>query len=412
MKILHFADLHVGVETYGSIDPKTGLSTRMLDILKALDTVAGFAIEHDVDIVVFCGDAYKNRDPSQTQQRELAKRIRSLSDANIPVFLLVGNHDLPSAVNRATSVDIYNTLAVQNVYIGNQFNTYRIPTKSGDIQIVALPWLRRSALLSRDNVKNLSIDDVNRRMEEIITERLFVLSSELDTSIPAIVAGHVTMAAAVQGSEKTMMVGRDPVLLKSAIANPVYDYVALGHIHKKQVLNEVPPVVYSGSLERLEFSDEAEEKGFYIIDIEQADGIKKVNYEFHAINARRFVTIAIDIEVEDTDAAVTLAKKLEPFQDRIPGAVVKVQLSLPRQVESLYRDSEIYKAVKEAYYVTISKEIKDRSRPAETAWISESLTPLEALTKYLELKKVPDERRKVLLEYAENLIREKLSAEG
>ena len=58
------------------------------------------------------------------------------------------------------------------------------------------------------------------------------------------------------------------VLLISAAAHPNFDYIALGHIHRKQVLNENPPMIYSGSLERLEFSDENEEKGFYIIDID------------------------------------------------------------------------------------------------------------------------------------------------
>jgi DNA repair protein SbcD/Mre11 len=412
MKILHFADLHIGMETYGSVDPASGLSSRMLDILKALDAVVACAIENNVDIVVFCGDAYKNRDPSQTQQRELAKRLRTLSEANIPIFLLVGNHDLPSAVNRATSVDIYDTLAINNIYIGNQFNTYRIPTKNGDIQIVALPWLRRSALLSRDDVKNLSIDDVNRRLEEIITTRLSLLTSELDPNVPSILAGHVTIASAIQGSEKTMMVGRDPVLLVSAVAHPNFDYIALGHIHKKQILNENPPMVYSGSLERLEFSDEKEDKGFYFIEIQMEGGIKKVDYEFHTVDARRFITIPIEIKIEDTDSTNTILKNIEMYKDRVQDAVVKVVITVPKQLESIYRDAEIYKALKEAYYVTISREIKDDSRVRETEWISESLTPIEALTKYLELKKIPDERRKMLLEYAVNLIKETQSAEG
>lgn len=412
MKILHFADLHIGMETYGTIDPVSGLSSRMLDILKALDTVVSYAIDNQVDLVLFCGDAYKSRDPSQTQQRELAKRLRILSEAKIPVFLLVGNHDLPSAVNRATSVDIYNTLAVDNIYIGNQFNNYRITTKSGDIQIVALPWLRRSTLLSRDEVKNLSIDEVNRRLEEIITTRLSILTEELDAAVPAVLAGHVTIASATQGSEKTMMVGRDPVLLVSAVAYPNYDYIALGHIHRKQVLGEVPPLVYSGSLERLEFSDENEEKGFYIIDIESDGGSRKVTYKFHAIEARRFVTIPIDIQIDETDATAAILKIFEQYHDRIKDAVVKVQLSVPKQLEAIYRDAEIYKALKEAYYVTISRDIKDSSRITETEWASESLTPLEALTKYLEFKNISDERRKVLLEYAENLMKETQSAEG
>ena len=78
MKILHFADLHLGVESYGRIDPATGLPSRLLDFLSAFDHVVDYAIENRVDLVLFCGDAYKTREPTQTQQREFAKRLNRL----------------------------------------------------------------------------------------------------------------------------------------------------------------------------------------------------------------------------------------------------------------------------------------------------------------------------------------------
>jgi exonuclease SbcD len=150
MRILHFSDLHLGVETYGHIDPTSGLSTRMLDFLSSLDQVVEYALEKDIDLVLFCGDAYKSREPSQTQQREFARRIGRLSSEDIPLFLLVGNHDLPNAIGRATAVEIFHTLAIKNVHVANRPGTYHIPTKSGPLQVVALPWARRSALLSKE----------------------------------------------------------------------------------------------------------------------------------------------------------------------------------------------------------------------------------------------------------------------
>jgi len=120
MRILHFADLHIGVENYGRVDPETGLSTRLMDFLAALDEVVEYALTQDVDLVLLAGDAYKSRDPNQTQQRELAQRLAKLSSAGIPVFLLVGNHDLPHAVGRATAIEIFNTLQVPNLHVGDQ----------------------------------------------------------------------------------------------------------------------------------------------------------------------------------------------------------------------------------------------------------------------------------------------------
>jgi len=130
MRILHFSDLHIGVENYGRVDSHTGLSTRLLDFLAALDEVVEYALAQKVDLVLLAGDAYKGRDPSQTQQREFARRLARLSSAGIPTFLVVGNHDLPHAVNRATAVEIFPTLQVPNIYVGDHLQTYVIPTRA------------------------------------------------------------------------------------------------------------------------------------------------------------------------------------------------------------------------------------------------------------------------------------------
>ena len=79
MKVLHFAELHLGVENYGRTDPATGLSTCLGDFIATLDEVVDYALENGIDLVLFCGDAYKSREPSQTQQREFAKRIGRLA---------------------------------------------------------------------------------------------------------------------------------------------------------------------------------------------------------------------------------------------------------------------------------------------------------------------------------------------
>jgi len=406
MRILHFADLHLGVETYGNVDPATGLSTRLLDILEALDEVVQYAVGNDVDLVLFCGDTYKNRDPSQTEQREFAKRLRRLSEEGIPVFLLVGNHDLPSAIGRATAVEIFDTLAVRHIYVGNRPDIYRIPTNGGFVQVMALPWPRRSALLSREETKNLSIDDVNDRLQEIMTRRLLDVISELDPALPAFLACHASVSTAKPGSERSMVVGRDPILLLGSVAQPVFDYVALGHVHKRQVLCESPPVVYAGSLERLDFGDEDQDKGFYVVDLDLGTGEKHINYEFHRVDARRFLTVKIDVDADDTAPTATILEAIARRKSEIKGAIVRIQLSLPSTLEALLRDADIYKAVKEAHHVTIGKEVKQEARPRLGDWVSEELTPVEALRIYLETKNISKERQETLLEYGERLIRE------
>src|SRR5512143_1227592 len=70
INVLHFADIHIGMENYGHIDSGTGINSRVIDFLRRFDEVIDYGLSHDVDLVIFAGDAFKTRDPSPTLQRE------------------------------------------------------------------------------------------------------------------------------------------------------------------------------------------------------------------------------------------------------------------------------------------------------------------------------------------------------
>ena len=408
MKILHFADLHLGVETYGHIDPSTGLSTRLEDFLNAFDQVVNYALENHTDLVLFCGDAYKSREPSQTQQREFAKRIRRLSSGGIPVFLLVGNHDMPNAIGGATTPEIFDALAVDNVHISNRPQVHRIPTADSTLQIASLPWIRRSAILTREETRNLTVDRLNQRLQQVLTDIINAHARQLDPELPSVLAAHVWVTGARLGSEKAMTIGREHTLLPGNIANPAFDYVALGHIHRHQVLNDSPPVVYAGSLERLDFGEEGDDKGFYLVEIEpeKETGKRQVSFDFHPVAGRRFLTINVNIEAKDANPTETVLKAIASKEDKIGGAIVRLQVSLSEQSEGHMRDSQIRNALKEAHYFTIAREIRREARLRLGNVTAEELMPLEALKKYLETKReISPERARVLLEYGEKIIR-------
>jgi exonuclease SbcD len=407
MKILHFADLHLGVETYGHTDPSTGLSTRLLDSLASLDKVVDFAIKNEVDLVIFCGDAYKTREPTQTQQREFARRINLLSAHDIPIFLLVGNHDLPNAIGRATSTEIFDTLSVKNVYVSNRPEIYKIPTRSGLIQVASLPWLRRSALLSRDETKNMDFEQMKERLQQALTGAIELHVSKLDPELPAVLAAHVWVAGAQIGTEKQMVIGQEHVLLLSNVANPAFDYVALGHIHKHQILSESPPVTYAGSLSRLDFSDEADEKGFYLVDIaqEKTGGQRQVSFEFHPVEGRRFLTIEMALEEQDADPTASVLQAITRQGKKVKEAIVRLNITVPSSLEGQLRDADIREVLERAHFSTVARETVREARLRLGQFTAEEITPLDALNKYLESKKTPPERAKVLMEYGERLIR-------
>ncbi|MFC1935140.1 exonuclease SbcCD subunit D [Chloroflexota bacterium] len=407
MKILHFADLHLGVETYGHIDPASGLSSRFLDSLSAFDHLVDYAMENSIDLVLFCGDAYKSREPTQTQQREFARRINRLATSQIPTVLLVGNHDCSNAIGRATSVEIFGTLDIKNVYVFNRPDIYQIPTRSGIAQIVSLPWLRRSAVLSKEDAKNLEFDQIKQNLEQVLTNIITTSIPKLDPTLPAILAGHVWVSGAQVGTEKQMTIGQDHALLVSNIAQPAFNYIALGHIHRHQVLHNNPPVVYAGSLQRLDFGDEEDEKGFYIVDIEPdpATGKRRVSLDFHPVPGRRFLTINVALEPSDPDPTTTVLGAIAAQEDKTRDAIVRLNLSLPAQMEGQLRDNDLRNILKETHYVTIARETKRETRLRLGNRATEELTPIDALKAYLEAKKVSAERSKVLLEYGEKLIK-------
>jgi exonuclease SbcD len=414
MKIIHFADLHLGVESYGRLDPATGLSSRLLDFLKALDQVVDYAIENKVDLVLFCGDAYKSREPTQTQQREFAKRINRLSTSGIPIFLLIGNHDLPNAIGKATTTEIFDTLTVKNVYVSNRPEVYIIPTAGGKVQIVSLPWLRRSALLTKEESKNLTFDQMNQRLEQALTKVIAAKAQELDPKLPAILAAHVWVTGAKVGSERSMTIGQEHALLVSSVAHPAFDYIALGHIHKHQVLKQNPPVVYAGSLERLDFSEAEDDKGFYLVELEPSKerGERLTSFDFHPVAGRRFLTIDVNIAPDDIEPTATVLKAIAEQEDKIKDAIVRLNISLPAEVEGQLRDSDIRNAVKEAHYFALAKDIKRESRLRLGQWTAEEITPSAALKAYLESKKLSPERAKLLLQYGEKLIEEQESGQS
>ncbi|MDA1348908.1 MAG: exonuclease subunit SbcD, partial [Chloroflexi bacterium] len=201
MRILHLADVHIGVENYGRVDPETGLSTRLKDFLQTFDEAVDYAIDNSVDLVLFCGDAYKSRDPSQTHQREFARRVARLASEGIAVFLLVGNHDTPHVIGKATALEIFKTLDVTNVTIGDTVRTYRLETRSGPLQVLAVPWVRRSSFLAGDETRGMNPDQVNEAIQERLARAVRSEAESLDPDIPAILSGHLSVGEATLASE-------------------------------------------------------------------------------------------------------------------------------------------------------------------------------------------------------------------
>lgn len=399
IRLLHFADFHLGMETYGRIDPETGLSSRVMDFLSALDRLVDYALSEDIHLVVFAGDAYKNRDPNPTYEREFATRILRMSRAGIPVVLIVGNHDLPPAQGRASTVDAFTTFQAENVYVGRTIETLRIETRGGPVQVVTLPWILRSRFLTKEQTQGKSLTEIDNMLIESVDSILAREKSQLAPDIPAVLAAHATVTGAQFGSERTIMLGQDIVLALSDLGDSTFDYVALGHIHKHQVLREVPPVVYAGSLERVDFGEEKEDKGFMVAEVERGSA----RYRFHSTDPRRMVTIRVDAQSDNPTPEVLDAIEKERLDD----AIVRLFIRLSEDQNLLLDQSAVMTALGRAFYV--ASVVRDVERPVRyrlgTA-TPEELSPEQILSRYLEAKQVPKDKAEDLLQKGSEILRQ------
>jgi exonuclease SbcD len=406
IRLLHFADLHIGMENYGRLDPRSGVSGRVLDFLGRFDQLIDYGRERDVDLVIFSGDAFKTRDPNPTYQRAFARRVKQLADAGVPVVLLVGNHDLPAMAQKASSIDIFHTLAVPNVIVGRVEQVHRIETRRGPVQVVTVPYPVRGRLLSHSEYRGLSMADLDRALQQVVTDTIEALKAGLDPEIPTVLVGHFSVSGAVWGSERSVMLGRDVVVPKSALADPVFDYVALGHIHKHQNLTAgeagAPPVVYAGSLERIDFGEEGQPKGFCWVELARGG----TTWEFVEGDARRFLTIRVDVRAnEESDPTQAVLDAIARHD--IDDAVVRLIVQTTPDTEARLRDREIEKELEPANYVAAF--VKETERPERVRLggaAPESLTPAELLERYLESKNTSPARAEKLLHYAEAIFQD------
>ncbi|MBD2297588.1 MULTISPECIES: exonuclease subunit SbcD [Nostocales] len=402
IKILHLSDIHMGSGfSHGRINPATGLNTRLEDFVQTLSLCIDRALTDAVDLVIFGGDAFPDATPPPYIQEAFASQFRRLVDANIPTVLLVGNHDQHSQGLGGASLNIYRTLGVPGFVVGDTLTTHHIETRNGKVQVITLPWLTRSTLMTRQETEGLSLSEVN----ELLTQRLQVVIEgeirRLDPDAPTVLLAHLMADNATLGAERLLAVGKGFTLPLSLLTRPCFDYVALGHVHKHQNLNKQnnPPVIYPGSIERVDFSEEKEDKGYVMIELERGN----TTWEFCPLLVRSFRTIEVDIsKAEDPQGAILKAIAKYDIQD----AVVRLIYKLRSEQLDVIENAALHTALQSAHTYTIQPELLSqlaRPRVPELS-ASNSIDPMEALKTYLNNREDLKEIAATMLEAAEKLL--------
>ena len=384
IKILHLSDIHIGSGfSHGKINPQTLLNTRLEDFIRSLSLCIDAAIAHPVDLVLFGGDAFPDATPPPYIRDAFAKEFKRLADAQIPTILLVGNHDQHSQSHGSASLSIYRALDVPGFIVGDKIETHRITTAKGDVQVITIPWVTPNILFSREKTLNLSLWEVDKCLIESLQVVLEAEIRKLDPNIPTVILGHLMADRATIGSERFLAVSKGFTIPVSLFIRPEIDYVALGHVHKHQNLNpsNQPPVVYPGSIERVDFSEEKEDKGYVLVDLTRGEA----KWQFCPLPVRSFCTIRVDVsqsEQPETDILKAIAKH------SITDAVVRLFYHVRSEQLSAIETSKINTALQSAHQFSIYAELVS---PASIPRIPEfnvgnSLDPLQALATYIETR--------------------------
>lgn len=347
ISFIHTADIHFGMENYGRIDPKTGIHSRLLDFEKALNFCIDVAIEKQVDFFLFAGDAYKTAHPTPTHQRLLMSCFLRLFKADIPVVIIVGNHDNPLSFGKAHALEIFGQIPLDGFHVIAKPASIRIETKNGPVQIVGIPWPTRNTVSLSDEHMHTSATHLTDYISSGVCKIIASYASELDPNLPAVLAGHLTVSSGIfSGSEKRAVYGTDPMFLPSSLGIAPFDYVALGHLHRFQNVNGscLPPIIYSGSIERVDFGERKEDKGFCLVTIHEKED---VTYEFIKTPTRPFIQIEAHLHSHE-DQTKQLLEEIE--RHTLTDAVVKILYHLPPDTRDHVDIAKIQKACAPAWY--------------------------------------------------------------
>jgi DNA repair protein SbcD/Mre11 len=407
VKILHFADAHIDMANFGRHDPETGLPLRVMDFLKSLDEIVQAAITEKVDLVIFAGDTYKDRSPAPTFQREWGKRIMQLSRAGILTLLLTGNHDISPATGRAHAIQEFDTLDVPHVRVLHQ-PQFLTPADLEDlpVQVMALPWISRSGLAASLELGGAEPEKIYESLSARLSELVSNWLDEADPELPTILTVRASVEGARYGTERMVMLGNDLVLPPALAKDPRFDYVALGHIHKPQDLNEGshPPVIYPGSIERVDFG-EVKDKKFFILAEVARHNTRVIWRELEHI--RPFIDIHVRLE-SDAEINQKLHSAIPP-QEELADAIVRMTIEYQREWEPLIDETALRNLAAAAFEFHLVKrpQIEARVRLPEGRAAS-SLGVIELLDIYWDASnsQLDAEKKQALNLQAQSIIDE------
>lgn len=307
-RIAFTADLHV--DAYGSkVDAASGLNARLIDYLRTLRFVAQTARDLECDALVVAGDFTERKHVNEWLVRLIQD---ALADGPERQVFLRGNHD-----GELAGESIATVLAeMGNRWYG--FNRPSIHLVSPDVVLALIPHLDGRWLRTQPGMESVPPHELNRALAEqylVLARALYAQAKTAALSrAKVILVAHQGMSGGAMSETQAAFLGDRSLVVDAAALGAIgYDAIVAGHFHRHQVLSTSPLTLYAGSIERVDFAEEHETKGFVVIDTDALPA-----FEFVETPARRYVTFTqagLEMGIENVDGAIVRALDLDADSD-------------------------------------------------------------------------------------------------
>ncbi|MDD5477645.1 MAG: exonuclease SbcCD subunit D [Candidatus Omnitrophica bacterium] len=317
MRIIHFSDTHLGFSDFTKVDPETGINLREADVYDAFSQVINYIISNPPDIVIHAGDLFDTYRPPNRAINFALKEIARVSQKQIPVIMISGNHSTPRIRISGSIFEAFEIL--ENVYPVYQSKYQEIIIK--DVAVHCVPHMGTE-------------EELNRAFDEI----------RINTKVKYnVIVAHLGITAEVQykmGEFNELIIPQGALKKKSEL-----DYIALGHYHRNLVLAE--NCCYSGSTERFSFNEAGQPKGFMEVDLAAKKRM------FIPIKVREM--IAFDpIDCKDQSSAKIVEEIEQLIKDRTQGNILQITFANIRRQQYLEMNfSKIKEIVSDAVHLKI-----------------------------------------------------------
>lgn len=268
MRIIHTADWHL-CDRLGRVD-------RTHDLRQRVEQVAGLCETHRIDVLLIAGDLFSEHaslDETAEALAHLHQTFAPFFDHGGTVIAVTGNHDREARVElvrqgmRLATPDAGRRFRSGRMYLLNQPFVGTLETAAGEKgQFVLLPYpttvrygLPANGFLTKDQE--------NRALHGRIVEWLGEAKAKIDPKVPTVFVGHLHVAGAGLSHTLYGITEQDDVVFDTGFRPNWVQFVALGHVHKRQALNGLRDVWYAGSLDRLHFDERDDEKGVVLVEL-------------------------------------------------------------------------------------------------------------------------------------------------